>query len=73
LTTVPGDTLILAALAVLAGYLMFGITGFGASLITVPVLAHILPLTVVLPLASLLDLGSALALGLYTRKDAVVR
>jgi uncharacterized membrane protein YfcA len=50
-TAVAGDcrteTLLAAALIVFAGYTLFGVTGFGASPITVPVLAH-LPLPFVL-------------------------
>jgi uncharacterized membrane protein YfcA len=65
--------LIGAALVVLAGYVVFGITGFGASPITIPVLVHVLPLTFVLPLAALLDVGSAVALGLHTRRQADTR
>jgi uncharacterized membrane protein YfcA len=49
---------------------VFGVTGFGASPITIPVLAQLMPLTVVLPLAAILDLGSALALGVHTRRQA---
>ena len=52
---------------------MFGVTGFGASPITVPVLAHVLPLPFVLSLAAALDLGSAAALGVHTKKQADVR
>lgn len=48
-------------------------TGFGASPITVPVLAHFLPLPFVLSLAAALDLGSAAVLGVHTRKQADVR
>src|SRR2546425_9383952 len=44
------ETLLLAALIVFAGYTVFGVTGFGASPITVPVLAHFLPLPFVLSL-----------------------
>lgn len=66
----PPEALMLAALVIFAGYLVFGITGFGASPITIPVLVHLLPLTFVLPLAALLDLGSALALGVRTRRHA---
>ncbi len=65
--------LLLAALVVFAGYLVFGVTGFGASPITIPVLVHLLPLTFVLPLAGLLDLGSAVVLGFRTRRKADVR
>jgi len=67
------SVLVLVALVVFAGYLVFGVTGFGASPITIPVLVHVLPLTFVLALAAVLDLGSALALGLRTRRDADVR
>ncbi len=62
--------LIVAALIVFVGYVIFGVTGFGASPITIPVLAHFLPLTFVLALASLLDLASALLLGFHTRSQA---
>jgi len=62
--------LIVAALIVFVGYVIFGVTGFGASPITIPVLAHFLPLTFVLALASLLDLASALVLGFHTRRQA---
>ena len=61
------EALIFVALVIFAGYVIFGVTGFGASPITIPVLVHVLPLAVVLPLAALLDLASALALGFHTR------
>jgi uncharacterized protein len=38
------------AVVIVVGYTMFGVTGFGASPITIPVLAHVLPLTFVLSL-----------------------
>jgi len=62
--------LLLVPLVIFAAYLVFGITGFGASPITIPVLVQLLPLPFVLPLAALLDLGSALALGFHTRRQA---
>jgi uncharacterized membrane protein YfcA len=68
----PSD-LVLAGLVVFAGYLVFGITGFGASPITIPVLVQVFPLTFVLPLATLLDLGSAVALGFHARREADTR
>src|SRR6266540_1839280 len=67
------ETLLLAALIVFAGYTAFGVTGFGASPITVPVLAHFLPLPFVLTLAAALDLGSSVALGLHTKTAPVAR
>lgn len=67
------DALVFAALVVFVGYLVFGITGFGASPITIPLLVHALPLVLVLPLAAILDLGSALALAFHTRQQADTR
>src|SRR2546425_11908639 len=66
------ETLLLA-LIVFVGYTGFGVMGFGASPITVPVLAHVLPLPFVLSFAAALDLGSAAALGVHTKKQADVR
>ena len=71
-TLIP-ETLIIAALVIFVGYTIFGATGFGASPITIPVLAHVLPLTFVLSLAALLDLSSGLALGFHTRRQADTR
>jgi uncharacterized membrane protein YfcA len=62
-----------AALTVFTAYTVFGVTGFGASPITVPVLAHFLPLPFVLSLAAALDLGSAAVLGLHTSRTADLR
>src|SRR5262245_61169923 len=69
----PPETLLLIGLVILVGYTVFGATGFGASPITIPVLAHVLPLTFVLSLAAILDLASGLALGLHTRRQARTR
>lgn len=70
---IPSDAMIVVALVVFAGYLIFGLTGFGASPVTIPVLVHLLPLVFVLPLAALLDLASALVLGFHTRQQADTR
>ena len=70
---IPPDALVFAALVVFVGYLIFGVTGFGASPITIPVLVHVLPIVFVLPLAALLDLASALVLGFHTRQRADTR
>src|SRR5262245_3451531 len=50
--------------------MVFGVTGFGASPITIPILVHLFPLTFVLALAAILDLSSALLLGFHTRRQA---
>ena len=63
----------LAGVAIIAiGYILFGVTGFGASLITIPMLSHFYPLPFVLVLAGLLDLGSGIVLGLQRRRDAAL-
>lgn len=56
-------TLAIAALTVAVAYVIFGISAFGAALITVPVLSHFFPLDFVLPTCVLLDVSAALAMG----------
>jgi hypothetical protein len=60
----------LLAFTVTVGYLIFAITGFGAALLTVPVMSHFLPLPFVLPLAVMLDVGAALVVGVKFRRDS---
>jgi uncharacterized membrane protein YfcA len=60
-----------AGLVVIAAcYVVFGITGFGASLMTVPILSHFYPVPFVLALACILDLGSSVLLGWRRRRQA---
>lgn len=54
-------------LVVLAAYTVFGLTGFGSSVVAVPLLAHLLPLSFVVPLQLVLDFVAALALGTRVR------
>ena len=63
------DILILTPLIVLIAYLIFGMSGFGSTLIAVPVLAHLMPLTFVIPMVVLLDCVSAISMGLKLRAD----
>lgn len=49
---------LIAPLVVFAGYVAFGISGFGATIIIVPVLAQLLPLKFVVPMLVLLDLSA---------------
>ena len=73
MSAIPPESLIVMVLVIFVGYTIFGATGFGASPLTIPVLAHLLPLTFVLPLAALLDLSSGLAVGYHTRRQADTR
>ena len=52
---------VLAALpfVMLAAYTVFGATGFGSSIIAVPALAHVFPLTFAVPLVTALDCAAA--------------
>src|SRR3954471_5061315 len=58
------------AVTVVAGYLVFAITGFGAPIVMVPVMSHFLPLPFVLPLAVLLDVGASLIMGVRFQRSA---
>jgi uncharacterized membrane protein YfcA len=49
---------IAAPLVVLAAYVVFGITGFGATVIIVPLLAQVLPVKFLVPLCVVLDLSA---------------
>jgi uncharacterized membrane protein YfcA len=62
-----------AALAAIAflGALVFGITGFGAALVTIPLATHLVPLKFALALFVLADLAAALSVGLENPKNAV--
>jgi len=70
--TFPFDltTFVVAAVVVGGAYVIFGISAFGATLFTVPVLSHFLPLDFVLPLTVLLDISAALALGTSLSREA---
>src|SRR5437763_4697141 len=53
------------------GALVFGITGFGSSLITIPLATHLVPLEFALALFALMDLCSAYSVGLENPRNAV--
>ena len=64
------DFFYLAGIAFL-GALVFGITGFGAALITIPLATHLVPLRFALALFVLVDLACALRVGFENPKNAV--
>ena len=64
------ETAVLAAIAFL-GALIFGVTGFGAALVTIPLATHLVPLEFALALFVLADLAAALAVGLENPKNAL--
>jgi uncharacterized membrane protein YfcA len=61
----------LLALIAFSGALIFGITGFGSALITIPLASHFVSLKFALALFALVDLACALSVGLENPKNAV--
>jgi len=66
----PAEIAALAA-AAFAGSVVFGITGFGAALVTVPFATHFVPLPFALALFVLMDLANAFRVGFENPKNAV--
>jgi len=66
----PGEIAALAA-AAFVGSIVFGITGFGAALVTVPFATHFVPLPFALALFVLMDLANAFRIGFENPKHAV--
>jgi uncharacterized membrane protein YfcA len=61
--------LVVAPAIIVVGYTVFGLSGFGSTVISVPILAHFLPVSYLVPLIALLDLASALFLGTTGREN----
>jgi uncharacterized membrane protein YfcA len=53
---------------VLLAYTVYGITGFGASIVAIPLLAHFLPLRFAVPMMLVFDLFAGFLLGLKNRE-----
>lgn len=68
--TGPAEIAALAAIAFL-GALIFGVTGFGAALVTIPLATHFVPLQFALALFALGDLAMALRVGLENPRNAL--
>lgn len=66
----PAEIAALAALAFL-GALIFGITGFGSALVTIPLATHLVPLQFALALFALSDLVGSYRVGLENPRNAV--
>jgi uncharacterized membrane protein YfcA len=64
----PPGTLLAAALIVTLGYTVYGLTGFGASIVAIPLLAQFFPLRFAVPLMLVFDLFAGLLLGLKNRR-----
>lgn len=66
----PAEIAALAA-AAFAGSVIFGVTGFGAALVTVPFATHFVPLPFALALFVLMDLANAFRIGFENPKYAL--
>ena len=60
---------VVAPLVVIVAYTVFGLSGFGSTVISVPILAHFLPVSYLVPLMALLDLASAAFMGTAGREQ----
>jgi uncharacterized membrane protein YfcA len=65
----PIASIATAALVVVLAYTVFGMTGFGATIVGAPLLAHVLPIRFVVPMMLVFDLVAGLLLGLRNRGD----
>ncbi len=65
----PLEVLVFAPLIVITAYIIFGISGFGSTIIAVPLLAHLYPLQFVIPVIVLLDCIGAISMGARLRAD----
>ncbi|MDB5866838.1 MAG: permease [Betaproteobacteria bacterium] len=65
----PIEVLVFAPLIVLTAYVIFGISGFGSTLIAVPLLVQLYPIKFVIPMIVTLDCIGAISMGLRLRAD----
>ena len=73
LPDIPIHVLLVAPFIVLLGYTIFGATGFGSSIISVPGLAHFFPLTFTVPLVTTTDAFAATSTAFRLRRLVVWR
>ena len=62
--SVPIEALIAAALIVALAYAVFGLTGFGASIVAMPLLVMVFPLRFAVPMMLLFDFTAGLSIAL---------
>jgi len=63
------EILIVAPLVVFMAYAILGIAGFGSTVVAVPLLAHLVPLTFLIPMTLLLDCLGALSMSRRLRGE----
>ena len=72
LAQLPPAFWVMAPLAIFFAYTVFGMSGFGSTVIAMPILANWLPLTYLVPLMALGDVVAAVAVGGSNRKHVSV-
>ena len=65
----PWTTIVAAGAIVTMGYTVYGLTGFGATIVALPLLAHFLSLRFAVPMMLVFDLGAGFLLGLKNRRQ----
>jgi uncharacterized protein len=68
LPELPPASIVAAALIVVLAYTVFGLTGFGAAIVGVPLLAHFFPIRFCVPMMLVFDLCAGFLLGLRNRR-----
>ena len=63
---------VVAPLVIIMAYTVFGLSGFGSTVISVPILAHFLPVSYLVPLMVLLDMTCATVVGTAGRAQVAV-
>ncbi|NQW69512.1 MAG: sulfite exporter TauE/SafE family protein, partial [Betaproteobacteria bacterium] len=63
-------TFALAAIIIFGAYFIFGVSGFGASIVAVPLLVQIYPLKSVVPMMVMIDVCGSLYLGNKNSRNA---
>ena len=61
--------LLVAPLVVVLAYTVMGLTGFGSTMVSVPILAHFLPISFIVPLMAAVDLVCAAFIGGRGRRE----
>jgi uncharacterized membrane protein YfcA len=59
---------VVAPFVVVGAYLVFGLSGFGSTIIAIPILAHFLPISYLVPCIALIDVASATFVGRTSRE-----
>ena len=62
-------TLLLVAALIFLAYVVYGLIGFGASIVGIPLLAQVIPLKLAVPLMLIMDLVSGFFMGMRNKQD----